>query len=95
VVIEKLLNVFWGVVKIGLLAMKQPKNLNVYALIDEAISDLLALELEGVECVKVKDILQFVIEIDSLIPEIIIDGDEFVKHFRKKTLWQRFLLKLK
>lgn len=75
--------------------MKYSKNLNVYELIDEAISDLLALELEGVECVNVKDVLQFIIEVDSLIPEIVIDGDEFVKHFKKKTIWQRFLLKLK
>ena len=78
--------VLWGLgsEQIALLPMAHSKDLNVYELIDEAISDLLALELEGIKRVNVKDVLQFILELDSLIPESVIDGDELVKHFNKK-----------
>ena len=48
------------------------------------VRDLLALELEGIKRVNVKDVLQFILELDSLIPESVIDGDELVKYFNKK-----------
>lgn len=60
------------------------KNVNVYDLIDESISELLHLGIKGQKRVEIVDVIQLLMEIDEAIPEIIIDGDEFVKHFSKK-----------
>lgn len=57
--------------------------MNVYDLIDEAISELLHLGVIGQKRVEIVDVIQLLVEIDEAVPEIVIDGDEFVKHFNK------------
>ncbi len=57
---------------------------NIYELIDDSISELLHLKVKGHEQVEIVDVLQLLVDIENVIPEFIIDGDEFVKHFNKK-----------
>jgi len=65
-------------------SMKEPQNESVYHLIDESLGELLNLMWLGHKRVEIIDVIQLIKEIEDLIPEIIIDGDEFVKRFSKK-----------
>jgi dTDP-glucose pyrophosphorylase len=57
---------------------------NIYELIDKSLSELLHLKVTGRRRVEITDVIQLLVDIENVIPEFVIDGDEFVKHFSKK-----------
>lgn len=62
------------------------KQENVHLLIDELIQNLLIHELlQKNGTVERKVVIQMLIKILQLIPETVIDGDELVKYFSKKS----------
>jgi len=62
------------------------KQENVHLLIDELIQNLLIHELlQKNGTVERKVVIQMLIKISQLIPETVIDGDELVKYFSKKS----------
>jgi hypothetical protein len=65
-------------------SMRELQNEGIYHLIDESLGELLNLMWLGHRRVEIIDVIQLIKEIEDLIPEIVIDGDEFVKHFNKK-----------
>lgn len=64
--------------------MRKDEPQNIYELIDESISELLHLGIKGQRRVDIVDVIQLLLDIDAMVPEIIVDGDAFVKHFGKK-----------
>lgn len=60
------------------------KNVNVFDFIDEQIGDLLYLLLHHKKRVNTTDVIDVLLEISDLIPEVVIDGDELTKHFHPK-----------
>lgn len=60
------------------------KKQNIYEIIDESLSELLHLRVHGHKRVEINDVIQLLIEIEEVIPEFVLDGDEFVKHFKEK-----------
>lgn len=60
------------------------ESLNIYDFIDKQIADLLFLVLTDEEKVNITDVISVLCEINSLIPEIVINGDELVKYFNNK-----------
>jgi len=62
------------------------KEQNVHLLIDELIQTLLVHELEQKNGkIDRKIVIHMLIKISQLIPEVVIDGDELVKYFSKKS----------
>lgn len=61
------------------------KDLNIYDFIDYIIGDLLLRETKrDTKKIEVKKVIEIILKIESLIPEIPMDGDDFVKRFKKK-----------
>jgi len=59
---------------------------NVDLFIDELIQELLIKTLMSKNSkLEIKHVINILFQIKDLIPEIIIDGDEMVKYFSKKT----------
>jgi hypothetical protein len=59
---------------------------NVDFFIDELIQELLIKTLMSKNStLEIKHVINILLEIKDLIPEIVIDGDEMVKYFSKKT----------
>lgn len=56
---------------------------NIYELIDESIQDLLSRSIAGKRnFIKITEVVDLLLKIEKSIPEIVIDGDEFVKYFK-------------
>lgn len=56
---------------------------NIYELIDESIQNLLSRSIAGKKnFIKISEVIDLLLKIEELIPEIVIDGDEFVKYFK-------------
>jgi hypothetical protein len=56
---------------------------NIYELIDESIQNLLSRSIAGKRnFIKISEVIDLLLKIEELIPEIVIDGDEFVKYFK-------------
>lgn len=56
---------------------------NIYELIDESIQDLLSRSIVGKRnFIKITEVVDLLLKIEKSIPEIVIDGDEFVKYFK-------------
>lgn len=61
------------------------KDLTIYEFIDYVIGDLLLRETKrDTKKIEVRKVIEIILKIESLIPEIPMDGDDFVKHFKKK-----------
>lgn len=59
---------------------------NIYEFIDNTLSDLLSLNaLNDNRKISIQKVIQILLIIETLIPEIVIDGDEMVKYFNKKS----------
>ena len=59
---------------------------NVDLFIDELIQELLIKTLMSKNStLEIKHVINILFQIKDLIPEIVIDGDEMVKYFSKKT----------
>ena len=59
---------------------------NVDFFIDNLIQQLLVKTLVSENSqLEIKHVINILLEIKDLIPEIVIDGDEMVKYFSKKT----------
>lgn len=59
---------------------------NIYQFIDNTLSDLLSLNaLNDNKKISIQKVIQILLIIETLIPEIVIDGDEIVKYFNKKS----------
>jgi hypothetical protein len=66
-------------------------NGTIYDYIDEQIGDLLAILLfRRHKKVDISKVVEILVEIEKRIPQIVIDGDEFVKYFTKKHDGQNF-----
>lgn len=62
------------------------KQKNVHLLIDELIQNLLIHELlQKNGTVERTFVIRMLLKISQLIPETVIDGDELVKYFSKKS----------
>ena len=62
------------------------KQQNVHLLIDELIQNLLIHELlQKNGTVERTFVIRMLLKISQLIPETVIDGDELVKYFSKKS----------
>lgn len=58
---------------------------NIYEFIDKQIGDLLSMSIRNKrKQVPILHVIQLLCEIENLIPNIVIDGDEMVKYFSKK-----------
>ena len=67
------------------------KDGTIYDYIDEQIGDLLAILLfRRHKKVDISKVVEILIEIEQRIPQIVIDGDEFVKYFTRKHDGQNF-----
>ena len=56
---------------------------NIYELIDESIQNLLSRSIAGKRnFIKISEVIDLLLKIEELIPEIVIVGDEFVKYFK-------------
>lgn len=67
------------------------KDSTIYDYIDEQIGDLLAILLfRRQKKVDISKVVEILVEIEKRIPQIVIDGDEFVKYFTKKHDGQNF-----
>lgn len=65
---------------------KELNNKNVYEFIDEQISSLLTKGIKNRNAkVSIANVVEMLLIIESLIPEVVIDGDEMVKYFSKKS----------
>jgi hypothetical protein len=63
----------------------------IYDYIDEQIGDLLAILLfRRHKKVDISKVVEILVEIERRIPQIVIDGDEFVKYFTRKHDGQNF-----
>lgn len=52
-------------------------------LIDESIQNLLSRSVTGKRnFIKITEVVDLLLKIEELVPEIVIDGDEFVKYFK-------------
>lgn len=70
---------------------KNNKDSTIYDYIDEQIGDLLAILLfRRHKKVDISKVVEILVEIEKRIPQIVIDGDEFVKYFTKKHDGQNF-----
>jgi len=59
---------------------------NIYEFIDYQLSDLLYIYANNKnKKISVLKVIKIMLIIESLIPEIVIDGDEMVKYFSKKS----------
>jgi len=66
--------------------MKNSQNINIYDFIDKEISELLSINARSRnKKVEISKVIQMLLIIESLIPEIVIDGDKMVKYFNKKS----------
>jgi len=66
--------------------MAKEQNTNIYEFIDKELSELLALyALSDNKRVRVSKVIKMLLILESLIPQIVIDGDEMVKYFNKKS----------
>jgi len=66
--------------------MKNSQNINIYDFIDKEISELLSINARSRnKKVEISKVIQMLLMIESLIPEIVIDGDKMVKYFNKKS----------
>ena len=55
----------------------------IYELIDDSIQNLLSTSVAGKRnFIKISEVIDLLLKIEELIPEIVIDGDEFVKYFK-------------
>jgi hypothetical protein len=55
----------------------------IYEFIDDSIQNLLATSVGGRRnFMKITEVVDLLLKIEELIPEIVIDGDEFVKYFK-------------
>jgi hypothetical protein len=62
------------------------KETNVYKFIDKQIGDLLSMSIRNThKRIPVLQVIKLLCEIEDLIPEVVIDGDEMVKYFNKKS----------
>jgi len=65
---------------------KELNNKNVYEFIDEQISSLLTKGIKNRNAkVSIANVVEMLLIIESLILEVVIDGDEMVKYFSKKS----------
>jgi len=56
---------------------------DIYKLIDDSIQDLLYTSIRGKRnFMKITDVIELLMKIEKSVPEIVIDGDEFVKYFK-------------
>ncbi len=56
---------------------------DIYKLIDDSIQDLLYTSIGGKRnFMKITDVIELLMKIEKSVPEIVIDGDEFVKYFK-------------
>lgn len=56
---------------------------DIYKLIDDSIQDLLYTSIRGRRnFMKITDVIELLMKIEESVPEIVIDGDEFVKYFK-------------
>ena len=70
---------------------KDNNNDSIYDYIDKQIGDLLAILLfRRHKKIDISKVVEILIEIEKRIPQIVIDGDEFVKYFTKKHDGQNF-----
>jgi len=66
--------------------MIKDENTNIYDFIDKELSELLSIYARnGSRKVRVAKVIQMLLIIESLIPQVVIDGDEMVKYFNKKS----------
>jgi hypothetical protein len=55
----------------------------IYEFIDDSIQNLLATSVGGRRnFMKITEVVDLLLKIEELTPEIVIDGDEFVKYFK-------------
>ncbi len=56
---------------------------DIYKLIDDSIQDLLYTSIRGRRnFMKITDVIELLMKIEKSVPEIVIDGDAFVKYFK-------------
>lgn len=66
-------------------------NDSIYDYIDEQIGDLLTVSLfRRHKKIEISKVIEILVEVEKRIPQIVIDGDEFVKYFTKKHDGQNF-----
>lgn len=66
-------------------------NNTVHDYIDEQIGDLLTVSLfRRHKKIEISKVIEILVEVEKRIPQIVIDGDEFVKYFTKKHDGQNF-----
>lgn len=65
---------------------KKKEFTNVNDFIDEQISSLLSMAIKKRNAkIDIANIVEMLLIIETLIPEVVIDGDEMVKYFSKKS----------
>jgi len=58
---------------------------NIYQYIDKQIAELLEISLmRRHKKINVSEVIAILVEVEKRIPEIVIDGDELVKYFKKR-----------
>jgi len=66
--------------------MENSQNTNIYDFIDKELSELLSVVAQHPNRkMRIVDVIQILLKIEILIPQIVIDGDEMVKYFNKKS----------
>jgi len=66
--------------------MENSQNTNIYDFLDKEISELLSVVVQHPNRrMRIVDVIQILLKIEILIPQIVIDGDEMVKYFNKKS----------
>ena len=66
--------------------LKKKEFTNVNDFIDEQISSLLSMAIKKRNAkIDIANIVEMLLIIETLIPEVVIDGDEMVKYFSKKS----------
>jgi len=66
--------------------MIKDEKTNIYDFIDKELSELLSIYARNSsKRVRVTKVIQMLLIIESLIPQVVIDGDEMVKYFNKKS----------
>lgn len=59
---------------------------NVYDFISEIVQDMLARQLtRRKSTIEATRVIEILLKIEHLIPQVVIDGDEMVKYFSKKS----------
>jgi hypothetical protein len=65
---------------------RKEKEVNIYDLISETVQDLLVKQLRSKNSgVPIKKVIEILLKIEQSVPEVIVDGDEMVKYFSKKS----------